>query len=190
MAEIVVMKATKRKPHHQKPSDDNDLEGGSHTGGAVNMGVESQEDDDIVYSYGLTSEECDNLLRIHGKNELPERTISNWFIIMNLLLEPMPVMIWLAVIIEAVLLKWTDMTILLGIQLANASISFYEISKAGNAVAALKVLHTFMFLILFLLLFLIMLLFLSLVQFIFLFQFMILSLILYDVSVTNLLLIP
>ena len=67
---------------------------------------------------------------------------------MNLLLEPMPVMIWLAVIIEAVLLKWTDMTILLGIQLANASISFYEISKAGNAVAALKVQQMFMFLLL------------------------------------------
>ena len=133
------MKATKRKPHHQKPSDD-DLEGGNHNGGtALNVGMESQEDDDVVYSSGLTTEQCENLLRIHGKNELPEKTISNWFVIMNLLLEPMPVMIWLAVVIEAVLFKWTDMTILLGIQLANASISFYEISKAGNAVAALKV---------------------------------------------------
>ena len=132
------MKATKRKPHHQKPSDD-DLEGGNHSGGNNNVGMESQEDDDVVYSSGLTTEQCENLLRIHGKNELPEKTISNWFVIMNLLLEPMPVMIWLAVVIEAVLFKWTDMTILLGIQLANASISFYEISKAGNAVAALKV---------------------------------------------------
>lgn len=133
------MKAAKRKPQHQKPQHE-DLEGGSHNGGSGGgMGVESQDDDDVVYSYGLTSDECENLLRIHGKNELPEKTISSWFVIMNLLLEPMPVMIWLAVIIEAILFKWTDMTILLGIQLANASISFYEISKAGNAVAALKV---------------------------------------------------
>ena len=133
------MKATKRKPHNQRSQDQDDIEGGSHTLSAVNMGAESQDDDDIVYSQGLTTEECENLLRMHGKNELPEKVISSWFVIMNLLLEPMPVMIWLAVIIEAVLFKWTDMTILLGIQIANASISFYEISKAGNAVAALKV---------------------------------------------------
>jgi H+-transporting ATPase len=133
------MKPTKRKPHHQKPSDD-DIEGGNHnSNGAVNMGIESQDEEDFEFSFGLTSEECESLLKIYGKNELPEKIISSWFVIMNLLLEPMPVMIWLAIVIEAILLKWMDMTILLGIQLANASISFYEISKAGNAVTALKV---------------------------------------------------
>lgn len=133
------MKATKRKPHNQKAREsDDDLEGGNNNGAGAQMGMESP-DDEFFYSVGLSNEECNNLLHHHGKNELPEKVISNWFIIMNLLLEPMPVMIWLAVVIEAVLFKWTDMTILLGIQFANASISFYEISKAGNAVAALKV---------------------------------------------------
>jgi H+-transporting ATPase len=135
------MKATKRKPHNQKARDsDDDLEGGNHNNsGAQNIGLDSQDGLEFFFSTGLSTEECDELLRLHGRNELPEKVVSNWFIIMNLLLEPMPVMIWLAVVIEAVLFKWTDMTILLGIQIANASISYYEISKAGNAVAALKV---------------------------------------------------
>ena len=134
------MKATKRKPHNQKVRDsDDELEGGNHNNGAQNIGIDSQDGLEFFFSSGLSTVECDELLKLHGRNELPEKVVSKWFIIMNLLLEPMPVMIWLAVVIEAVLFKWTDMTILLGIQIANASISFYEISKAGNAVAALKV---------------------------------------------------
>ena len=35
-------------------------------------------------------------------------------------------------------MKWSDMFVLLGIQIANASIAFYETTKAGDAVAALK----------------------------------------------------
>ena len=50
----------------------------------------------------------------------------------------MPIMIWLAALVEAAIQNWTDMAILLFIQFANASIGFYEVSKAGDAVAALK----------------------------------------------------
>jgi H+-transporting ATPase len=50
----------------------------------------------------------------------------------------MPIMIWVAIIIEAVISKWMDMTILLCIQIANASIAFYETTKSADAVAALK----------------------------------------------------
>jgi H+-transporting ATPase len=50
----------------------------------------------------------------------------------------MPIMIWLAAIIEAAIENWIDMAILLMIQFANASIAFYEITKAGDAVEALK----------------------------------------------------
>lgn len=42
-------------------------------------------------------------------------------------------------VIEAAIKGWVDMGILLGIQFTNASISFYETTKAGDAVAALKV---------------------------------------------------
>lgn len=101
-------------------------------------GAESADDNEFVYSSGLTTEECEYFLQKFGRNELPEKTTSPWYILMNLLLEPMPIMIWLAIIIEAILCKWMDMSILLGIQIANASIAFYETTKAGNAVAALK----------------------------------------------------
>jgi magnesium-transporting ATPase (P-type) len=51
---------------------------------------------------------------------------------------PMPIMLWMAAIIEAVIGNYGDMGILLGIQFINAGISFYETTKAGNAVKALK----------------------------------------------------
>jgi len=50
----------------------------------------------------------------------------------------MPMMIWIAIIIEAGIQNFADMAILLFIQFANASIAYYEITKAGDAVAALK----------------------------------------------------
>ena len=50
----------------------------------------------------------------------------------------MPIMLWIAAIIEAIIANYADMGILLGIQFINAGISFYETTKAGNAVKALK----------------------------------------------------
>jgi len=50
----------------------------------------------------------------------------------------MPCMIWMAIIIEAAIESWPDMGILLAIQFLNASLSYYETTKAGDAVAALK----------------------------------------------------
>ena len=101
-----------------------DVEGGYENNGSNGS---------FLFSHGLTSDECIYLLRIHGKNELPEKVVSPWYILMNLLLEPMPIMIWLAIIIEAVLGKWTDMTILLGIQLTNASIAFYGMNTPTSS---------------------------------------------------------
>ncbi|KAG2499210.1 hypothetical protein HYH03_002791 [Edaphochlamys debaryana] len=50
----------------------------------------------------------------------------------------MPIMIWIAVIIEGAIQNWPDFGILLGIQFINATLGWYETSKAGDAVAALK----------------------------------------------------
>ena len=50
----------------------------------------------------------------------------------------MPIMIWIAAIIEGAISNYIDMAILLFIQFANASIAFYETTKAEDAVAALK----------------------------------------------------
>jgi H+-transporting ATPase len=87
---------------------------------------------------GLTSEEAKELLAKYGKNELPEKIEPKWLLFLKQFWAPMPIMIWLAIIVEAAILNWLDMGLLLFIQLTNASISFYELNKAGNAVAALK----------------------------------------------------
>jgi len=95
-------------------------------------------DDNFIFSHGISSQEAQGLLQIHGRNELPEKVIPKWYIFVSQLWQPMPIMIWIAATIEAAILNWIDMSVLLFIQFANASIGFYEITKAGDAVAALK----------------------------------------------------
>jgi H+-transporting ATPase len=95
-------------------------------------------DDNFVFSHGITSQEAKRLLEVHGRNELPEKVIPKWYIFVSQLWQPMPIMIWIAAIVEAGIQNWLDMSILLAIQFTNASIGYYEITKAGDAVAALK----------------------------------------------------
>jgi hypothetical protein len=44
------------------------------------------------------------------------------------LVQPMPIMIWLAIIVEAAITNWLDMGILLGIQFANAAIGWCAVT--------------------------------------------------------------
>jgi H+-transporting ATPase len=100
---------------------------------------EEEEEDDFVYNHvGHTSAEAAILLEKYGLNELPESVDPLWLVFLRQFWAPMPIMIWLAIIIEAGIANFLDMGILLAIQFINAFISFYETTKAGNAVAALK----------------------------------------------------
>ena len=93
----------------------------------------------FVYNHaGLTSAEAERLLVIHGLNALPEVKVPKWKLFLNLLIAPMPLMIFFAAFIEWSIGNYPDMGILLFINLANASIGFYETVKAGDAVEALK----------------------------------------------------
>ena len=87
---------------------------------------------------GLSSEQAKELLAKYGPNELPEKIDPKWLVFCRLLWQPMPVMIWIAIVIELSIANFLDAGILLAIQFTNASISFYETNKAGNAIAALK----------------------------------------------------
>jgi H+-transporting ATPase len=89
-------------------------------------------------SEGLASEQAADLLHQFGRNELPEKVKPKWLIFCSLLWQPMPVMIWIAAIIEASIGSWIDTIILVVINLANACLGYYETTKAGDAVAALK----------------------------------------------------
>jgi H+-transporting ATPase len=103
---------------------------------------ESEKEEEMLRNYpmshGLTTEEAEVLLAKHGRNELPEKITPKWLIFLQLLYQPMPIMIWVAAIVEIIIENYMDMGILILINIANASLSFYETNKAGNAVAALK----------------------------------------------------
>merc|ERR1712149_64721 len=85
-----------------------------------------------------SSEEAKRLLEIHGLNALPEKKVPKWKIFVNLLVAPMPLMIFGAAFIEWLIGNFPDMCILLFINFANACIGFYETTKAADAVDALK----------------------------------------------------
>jgi H+-transporting ATPase len=99
---------------------------------------ESVEDGFVYNHVGFTDDEAKVLLEKYGKNQLPEKIVPKWRLFLDQFRAPMPIMIWIAIIIEAAITNWIDMGILLVIQFTNASISFYELNKAGDAVAALK----------------------------------------------------
>ena len=100
---------------------------------------EDELPEDFEFNHeGLTEAEAAERLKKYGRNELPEKVIPKWYIFVSQLWQPMPIMIWIAAIIEAGIQNWPDFAILLAIQFANATIGFYEITKAGDAVAALK----------------------------------------------------
>eukprot|EP01116_Phalansterium_solitarium_P005452 TRINITY_DN170_c0_g1_i1.p1 TRINITY_DN170_c0_g1~~TRINITY_DN170_c0_g1_i1.p1 ORF type:complete len:1049 (-),score=200.83 TRINITY_DN170_c0_g1_i1:289-3435(-) len=96
------------------------------------------EEDDFVPSTGLSTSEATELLKQYGRNELEEKATPKWLVYLQQLYGPMPIMIWIAIIIEAGIQNFPDMGILIGIQFINATIGWYESTKAGDAVAALK----------------------------------------------------
>jgi H+-transporting ATPase len=87
---------------------------------------------------GLTEEEVSSQRKAFGLNKLPSTEIPVWRQVLSLLTQPMALMMWVAAVIEALIENYPDMGILLGIILTNASISFYEMRKSGNAVATLQ----------------------------------------------------
>lgn len=73
-----------------------------------------------------------------GRNELMEKKQNKFIQYLKMFWGPMPIMIWLAIIVEFAITQWADAGILLFIQFANATLGWYETVKAADAVAALK----------------------------------------------------
>ena len=84
-----------------------------------------------------TSEAMRRLER-YGRNELEEKVKSKLKIFIGHFTGPMPCMIWAAILIEAYIADWPNFWVLLFLQCLNGTVGFYEDSKAGDAVAALK----------------------------------------------------
>ena len=92
------------------------------------------------HSDGLTSDEAERRLQQYGANSIPKSIVRSKFHLYctQLFGSPMPIMIWIAIVILVLIGNILDAILLCIIQFTNATISFYEMNKAGDAVAALQ----------------------------------------------------
>jgi H+-transporting ATPase len=87
---------------------------------------------------GLTEAEASLRLAYHGPNCLEEKKKNLFLQLLSYFWGPMPIMIWLAALIEWINESWPDLAILLTLQFLNGFVSFFEEKNAGDAVEALK----------------------------------------------------
>ena len=123
--------------------------------GGDNPAFEEPGKSQIEYNEeGLTSQEAARRLAQYGPNELPENKKNPWILLLEAFWGPMPIMIWIAIIVELIVgisksvqgksgavgpdEHYVDFIVLLILQTANAVVGWHEEIKAGDAVAALK----------------------------------------------------
>lgn len=87
---------------------------------------------------GLSTVEAARRLKLFGPNELVTQEKPAWVKLLEQFWGPMPIMIWLAILVELVTRDMPDFFVLLFLQLLNGTVGWYEELKAGNAVSALK----------------------------------------------------
>lgn len=95
-------------------------------------------EDEGIAPAGLTSQEADRRLREFGRNELVEKNKSKLRLLFEQFTGPLPIGIWIAIVIELCLGNITDVFVLLALQIINAVVGFTEHNKSSNAIAALK----------------------------------------------------
>eukprot|EP00929_Paragymnodinium_shiwhaense_P000048 TRINITY_DN10016_c0_g1_i1.p1 TRINITY_DN10016_c0_g1~~TRINITY_DN10016_c0_g1_i1.p1 ORF type:complete len:842 (+),score=194.22 TRINITY_DN10016_c0_g1_i1:111-2636(+) len=95
-------------------------------------------DPDAFSLNGLTTAQAEKLRGEYGLNMIAEKERNRLKEFLKHFWGPMPIMIWTAILIELVKGDLMDMAVLLTLQLANGLIAWYEDSKAGDAIAALK----------------------------------------------------
>ncbi|MEB3175359.1 MAG: cation-transporting P-type ATPase, partial [Cyanobacteriota bacterium] len=87
---------------------------------------------------GLSAAEAQGRLAQYGYNELPEKKVSTFELLLSYFWGPMPWMIEAAIILCALVGDWVDFGIIGALLIGNALIGFFEEKSAGDAVAALK----------------------------------------------------
>jgi len=124
--EVVIAPNTPASPSASALPSDPNLMRSTMNFKPVVEGKEGEEEDHFHYAHepGFTTIESQDLLDKYGPNQLPETVVPKWLIFLQQLWQPMPVMIWIAIIIEGAIENFLDMGILLFIQFANASIGY------------------------------------------------------------------
>ena len=95
------------------------------------------------FTRGLSTNAVPALREKYGWNQLPEKQVNLFLLYLSYLWGPMPIMIWVAIVIEfskaiAVGEGWEDFAVLMVLQFSNATVGFIEERNAGDAIAALK----------------------------------------------------
>jgi len=105
----------------------------------------SAASDDIVMieqdhstATGLTTQEAERRLQQYGRNELVEKNKSKLRLLLEQFTGPLPIGIWIAIIVELCLWNIVDVFVLLSLQIINGLVGFTEHNKSNNAIAALK----------------------------------------------------
>lgn len=88
---------------------------------------------------GLTTEQVEELYKQWGFNELPEITVSLWYMLFIQFTGTMPYMLELACIIAVAVGDYPDFGIILGMLLANGFLGFHEQLKAAESLVRIFV---------------------------------------------------
>jgi len=101
---------------------------------------------------GLSTAEAKARLVKYGRNELPEEDVNLWLLLFKEFIQPMPIIVWIAIIIESVesIIEYADgesgpgnsdmidVVCLIFLQFLNVFVGFIEEMKANEAIKALK----------------------------------------------------
>jgi len=94
---------------------------------------------------GLTEIEAERRLQLFGLNELSRKEENIWVKLALEFVQPMPLMIWAAILIESLEAyvhsspdDVVDVLVLIVLQLLNVLVGFIEELKAGDSIAALR----------------------------------------------------
>lgn len=121
-----------------------DIEGGKNEFDANLTSTGLNKEDEIAkakmtdLAQGLSHEEAARRLKQYGENMLQEDNRNECLVFLGNFWGPMPIMIWIAILVEAIQADWTDFAVLLGLQMLNGCVSYVEEKNAGDAIAALK----------------------------------------------------
>lgn len=122
-------------------AEDDDIRDLFHSGRAVKHRLPSfmKTGEELpIRSEGLSTAQAQALLGKFGRNEIGEPTKPDWKLFVEQFTAPMPIGLWIAIVIELALQNWIDACILFALQMTNGIVAFTEAKKAGDAIAALK----------------------------------------------------
>ena len=85
---------------------------------------------------GLTTEQAEELYKTVGFNELPEITVSLWWVLLMQFTGTMPYMLELACIIALAVEDFVDFAIIFAMLVANGFLGFHEQLKAAASLVS------------------------------------------------------